>query len=359
MTLKDQLHKIGSEINNPCVTISFNTHRTHPDNVKDEVLLKNLLKEAKDRVTEEFGKRPIASLLEKLENVSDKIDINYNLDSMHIFLSNDTEEIVRSAWETTHEGVHVSDRFAVRPLMKSYSRSVNYLLMLLSQSGVQLYEASNASIINEIINEDFPFMANTHSDLEPDRASDAKVVDNMVREYLNKVDKALVKMHNDTGLQVVVICTEENYTFLQQVADKPSIYLGYSALDYNNSATHQIVKQSWEIISSLEQQRRRAAIEEIKEAVGQGKVLTDLQEIYQAAIDGRGDLLIIHQDFAQPVIMKDERTFDILSDATKADAIDDISSNIAWEVISRKGRVIFTTQEEVKDLGEIVLKTRY
>ena len=97
----------------------------------------------------------------------------------------------------------------------------------------------------------------------------------------------------------------------------------------------------------------------MKEAVSQGKDLTDLQEIFQAAIDGRGEMLIVHQNFVQPVLMKDDRTFDLVDDVTKPDVIDDITSNIAWEVISKKGSVIFTTQEEIKELGEIVLKTRF
>lgn len=360
MILKEQLQKIATETNTPCVTISLSTHRTHPDNLKDEVTLKNLLREAQERVIAEFGKRPVAPLLEKIENIAAKIDVNYNLDSLHIFLSNDTEEIIKSTWETSHEGVHISDRFAVRPLIKSYNRSEDYLLMLLSQNEVRLFGAVNEDVIEEIENDDFPFSESryflTHTE---DKSSDSKQVDNKVREFFNKVDKALVKVHNDTGLACVVICTEDNYSLLQQVADKPSVYLGYASIDYNNIATHQIAKQAWEIIKSLQHQRRADAITEIKEAVSQGTVYTDLQEIYQAAIDGRGDLLIVHQNFSQPVIMKDERTFDLTDNATQVNAIDDITSNIAWEILSKKGRVIFTTQDELKDLGEIVLKTRY
>lgn len=359
MALKEQLQKIATEINIPCVTISLNTHRTHPDSVKDEVLLKNLVKEAQDRVIAEFGKRPVAPLLEKLENIRSKIDVNYNLDSLHIFLSNDTEEIIRSAWGTSNEGVHISNTFAVRPLIKSYNRSEDYLLMLLSQSGAQLFEAQNDGIVDEVNNDDFPYPATTLSLADSDKASDAKQVDNMVREFLNRVDKALVKVHNQTGLDCVVICTESNYSRLQQVADKPNVYLGYAPIDYNNTAKHQIAAQAWEIIQSLQRQRRTKAIEEMKEAVAHGKVLTDLQEIYQAAIDGRGDLLIVHRSFSQPVKMTSDRTFDLIDDATQPNTIDDITSNIAWEVLSKKGRVFFTVQDEIKDLGEIVLETRY
>lgn len=359
MTLKDQLQKLATEKSNPCVTISLNTHRTHPDNAQDEILLKNLLKEAEERIINEFGKRPVAQLLENMETVIEEIDVNYNLDSLHIFLSNDTQEIVKSSWETNNSGVHISDSFAVRPLIKNYNRNENYLVMLLSQSGVQLYEALNDRILQEIQNNDFPYPENTYIETESARRSDSKHLDNLIREFLNKVDKAIVKVHNKTNLNCVVICTEDNYNRLQQVADKPSVYLGYANIDYNKIETHHIVEQSWELVKEQQKQSRTEAINEMQEACAHGKLLTDLQEIYQASIDGRGDLLIVHHDFLQAVVMKDERTFDLVNDPTTPNAIDDIVSNIAWEVISKTGRVFFTTQDEIVEFGNIVLKIRY
>jgi hypothetical protein len=189
--------------------------------------------------------------------------------------------------------------------------------------------------------------------------SHPKHLDDLVREFLNKVDKALIKVHNETELKCIVIATEDNYSRLQQVADRPSVYLGYANIDYNNVATHHIAKQSWELVKEQQKQRRTEAIKEMQEAVGQGNVLTDLQEIYQAAIDGRGELLIVSQNFSQAVLMKDERTFDLVNDPNTPNATDDITSIISWEVISKKGRVIFTSQEKIKDFGKIVLKSRY
>jgi hypothetical protein len=357
--LKEQLKKLANERNTPCVSISLNTHRTHPDNAKDEVMLKNLLKEAEERVIAEFGKRPVASLLEKIEQLATEIDVNYNLDSLHIFLSNDTKEMVKSSWSTSNEGVHISDSFAVRSLIQSYTRSESYLLMLLSQSGVQLYEAMNDEIIQEIKNEDFPFPENQHYNTNSDKGSDSKYLDDLVREFLNKVDKALVKVHNESGLGCVVICTDDNYSRLQQIADRTSVYLGYAAVNYNKTETHHIVKQSWEIIKSQQKDLRSQALAEIKEAVAQGTVLTDLQEIFQASMDGLGDLLMVHEDFSQSVIMTSDRTFEWAEDKTKKGAIDDITGMIAWEVLSKKGRVLFTSQDDIKELGNIVLKTRY
>jgi len=359
MTIKEKLEKLATEKSTPCVTISLNTHRTHPDNAQDVIELKNLLKQAEERVINEFGKRAVSSLLEKLSSIDSEIDANNNLDSLHIYLSNETKEIIRSAWSAKGNAVHISDSFFIRDLIKSYNRSEEYFILLLSQGGVHLYSALNEGITNEIKNDDFPFAENRHYNTNSDKGSDSKHLDDLVREFLNKVDKAVVRINNTSGFHCVVICTEDNYSRLMQVADKPKIYHGFAPINYGNTATGHLAKQAWEIVKNLQHKRRAAAIGEMKEAVAQGTVLTDLQEIYQASIDGRGELLLVHHDYAQPVIMKDERTFDLESDITKSDVIDDISSNIAWDVLSKKGRVIFTSQEELNDLGKIVLKTRY
>ena len=359
MVLKERLHELGNEKGKPCVSISLNTHRTHPDNAQDDILLKNLLHEAEERVTKEFDKRSVSKLLENIKSVREEIDANYNLDSLNIFLSNDTKEIVRSPWPVTRNRVEISDTFAVRALIRSFNRFQPYLTMVLSQSGVHLYETVGNDVINEIKNKDFPYGPNEGQNHSSDRKSDGEYQDDLIREYFNKIDKAVVKVNNENHLNVVVLCTVDNYSLLQQVADKPGIYLGHVNIDYNHLARHEVGKQAWQLMETIQKQHNTDAINEVKEAVSQGHVITDLQEIYQAALDGRGELLVVHQNFVQPVKMQGERNFELIDNPETAGAIDDITSNIAWEVLAKKGRAVFTAQDEIKDLGKIALKTRY
>jgi len=144
-----------------------------------------------------------------------------------------------------------------------------------------------------------------------------------------------------------------------QVTDNPDIYMSYANINYNNTATHEIATQAWKIIKESQEQTGIEAISEIKEAVGIGKVITDLNEIFRAAKDGRGDLLMVHNDFRQAVRMTGKYSFDLVDDVTYINVIDDISSEIAWEVISKNGRVLFTEDNDLKELGNIVLKVRY
>ena len=356
---KDKLEKLASERSFPCVTISMNTHRTGTNDVRDANELKKLLAEAHDHVANEFGQHDVRNLLEKIDNQFEEIDLNYNLDSLHLFLSDSTQEIVKSSWPTLKNTVSVAESFVIKPLIKDFNRLEEYLILVLSQSDVRLLHAINDNITGEIKNEDFTFSRNPYFLSDTDKSGDSKQVDNFTREFFNQIDKALVKIHYKTEMNIVVICTENNWSRLMQVADKPSIYLGSVNINYNDTANHSIASEAWQIIVSLQEEGRARAIQEMQEAAGHGKVITDLLEIFLAVKAGRGDLLITHDDYHQSVKMNGQYSFCLAEDVTLPGVIDDITSEIAWEVISKKGRAIFTNQEQFKSIGNIALKVRY
>jgi hypothetical protein len=359
MTLKDQLIRIASVNENPGVSISLNTHRTHPDNLQDEIVLKNLLKEAESRLLDEFNKRDIEPLLSSIKTIPNEIDVNYNLDSLHLFLSNGFHEIVKSTWPTPENKVEINENFSVRQLIKEYNRSEEYLILKLTQNDVHLYEALNDAVSSEIENDTFPENEGNLQVYNADRSGDPNQAKGRLKEFINRIDKALVQVYNETGLYTVVIASDQNFQLLMEMADKPSVYIGHSTIDNNRTKLHELATQAWEVVQRLQFERRSKAIEEMKEAVSQNLVITDLIEIYQAAIDGRGDLLVANLDYSQPVKFNNDREFDLAEDASQPDIIDDIVTNIAWEVLSKKGRVVFTRQEELNELGQIALKTRY
>ncbi|MCD7932241.1 MAG: hypothetical protein LUH15_13290 [Tannerellaceae bacterium] len=373
MTIKETLQSLAAVRANPCVTVSLNTHRTYPDNAVDPILLKDLLKEAEQRLLSQYKKREIEPLLKKMKEVCAGIDENYNLNSLHIFLTNDIKEIVRIAWPTYENKVQTGDRFDLRPLIKAANRTEEYMILLLSQGGVNLYQAMNDAVTDEIKESDtptdviqgevtgegFPFAETPWFAANMEERSNAPHMDKLVKEYFNRIDKALIHVYNKNHLPCIVVSTGDNYSRLMEVADRPEIYIGHVPVNYNHTETHYIVKQTWPIIKGLQEKQRTEAIHEMKEAVGQQLVLTDLQEIYQASVDGRGDLLIIYDTFSQPVIMRDERTIERADDPDRPGVISDITGIIAWNVLSMNGRVFFTDDDSINELSEIVLKTRY
>ena len=356
---REKLEKLASEKNIPCVSISMNTHRTYPENQKDSIVLKELLQEAKERVIKGYGKRTVAELIHNIDAVENEIDVNYNLDSLHLFLSNSTKEIIKSTWPTIQNTVYISENFAVKPLIKVFNRTVEYLILKLTKSEVRLLLAINDGVVGEIKNDDFPFENNIDDSTDTETVTNGKQAENQVREFFNKIDKAVVRVNNKTDMKCVVISTDDNYNRLMKVADKPAVYLGWKNINYNYIPTHSIATDAWQVVTVQQKKGRADDIKEMQEAVGKGNVITELSEIYRAAKEGRGDLLIVNDNFHQAVRVTGEFSLDLVNDVNLPGVINDISSEIAWDVISKKGRAIFTTQEDLKSLGDIALKVRY
>lgn len=356
---KDKLEQLATERSFPCVTISMNTNRTYPDNQKDSIELKKLMKEAHDHVVNEFGQYEVTSLLEKIDCLDEVIDLSNNLDSLHIFLSVSTSEIVKSSWPTLKNTVSVAENFVIKPLIKALNRIEDYLILVLSQSDVRLLHAVNDITLGEIKDDDFSFDKNQTFLTDQDKSKDGKQLDNRIREFFNQVDKAVVKVHNKTEMNVVVICSDNNWSKLMQVADKPSIYYGNVSINFNDTENLPIAVHAFKIVNATQEKERAKAVQEMKEAAGHGKMITDLSHILYAVKEGRGDLLITNDNYHQAVKMTGENTFELATDLTLPGVIDDITSDIAWEVISKKGRAIYTNQEEFKSLGNIALKVRY
>jgi len=356
---KEKLEKLATERSLPCVTISMNTNRTYPDNQKDAIELKNLMKEAHDHVVDEFGQYEVTSLLEKIDCLDQVIDLSNNLDSLHIFLSETTSEIVKSSWPTLKNTVSVAENFVIKPLIKVFNRIEDYLILILSQSDVRLLHAVNDITLGEIKDDDFSFDKSQNFLTDQDKSKDGKQLDNRIREFFNQIDKAVVKVHNKTEMNVVVICSDNNWSKLMQVADKPSIYYGNVSINFNDTENMPIATHAFKIVNATQEKERAKAIQEMLEAEGHGRVITNLLDIFIAVKGGRGDLLITHDNYHQSVKMNGDYSFDLATDVTLPGVIDDITSDIAWEVISKKGRAIYTSQEEFKPLGNIALKVRY
>ncbi|WP_312186627.1 hypothetical protein [Sphingobacterium sp.] len=354
--LLQTLIRIQDEI---CVTISLNTHRTHPDNLNDRIKIKNLIKEAVDRLLEKYDKREVANLIAELEHLEQEIDVNYNLESLHLFVSNTVSEVFKSSWETNQEGVHISGNFAVRPVVKEIGRQTNYLIMLLSQSGIKLYSALNGHIVEEVHNEEFPIGENRFYNTFPDKASDSKHLDDLLREYLNRVDKALIAYISEEKIMTLVFCTEDNYSKLMQVADRPSIYYGYLPIDYNNVETHQLETRAWEFMKQELERKNEDYFKELDSAIGQGLVLTDLQEIYRACQDGKGDFLLVEENFRQAVKLVSDREIEIVEDPVGKDIVEDISSLLALFIDERGGQTLYVPEIPNQELRPIALKVRY
>lgn len=355
LTLK-QLKDINSE---NCITIIMNSHRTKPDYLKDELTLKNLIKEVETRLFADTTKRDAAGLMDKLNALVAEIDHSHNLDSLMLFVNHDIAEFTRLPIHVV-DRVIIDDTFATRDLVRAMHAESNYYVLVLSQEKARLIEALNDKVVHEF-KSPFPFENKEFFTKNKTEAAVASRQSNLIAEYFNKVDKAVNVIRKDNPLPVLICTVEENYAEYLKIADeKQSIFNSYLNKNRIGEKDHAIVKEAWKIIEEDNIKRNNDRKSELLKAVSENKFLSDTNDIWRAIKEGKIQTLFIEQGLFQPAVLENDEIVYVSEDhRTDKGVIDDIFDEMIELNMSFGGDVVFLPKGELTKFNGFGAITRY
>jgi hypothetical protein len=342
-----------------CITIILNTHRTKPDYFKDELTLKNLIKEAENRLSADLDKKDAVVLIDKLKSLADQIDHSFNLDSLVLFVNNDIAELTRLSIPVTNR-VIIDNTFSTRDLVRAVHAETNYYVLVLSKNEARFIEALNDKVVQEF-KSPFP-IKNTQFDnintMEPVVSSRQR---NLYAEFFNQVDKAVNKIRNQNPLPVLIASVEENYPEYLKIADqKHSIYPMFLNDNRIAEKDHAIITEAWKIIEAHNKKITTERKAELLKAVTHNKFLSDTNDIYKAIKEGRIQTLFIEKDLFQPAIIEDDEII-YVSDFQNSDkvVVDDIYDELIELNMDFGGEVVFLPKGELTKFNGFGAITRY
>lgn len=357
--MKSKLNELKSIVSENCITIILNTHRTTPDNQKDKIVLKNLLKKAENRLLENTDKRVAAPLIERMNSLESTIDHTHNLESLILFVNDEISEFIRLPMEVT-DRVIIGDTFATRDLMRSLHLNSQYYVLVLSQQNARLIQAFNDKVVKEI---GLPFpIENKH--YHPTTKQESAVANrqtSLIAEYFNQIDKEVNLIRKGTGLPVLICSDESNYNEYIKIADQRntifSTYLNGIRLEEKD---HSIVKAAWDIIKGYVVKRNNNRKSELEEAVGTGKFLSDMNDIWRGIKDGMVQTVFVEQGLFKPAILKND-TIELVSEEHRDTDhyVDDILDELLEINMSYGGESVFLPKGELSKFNGYGAITRY
>lgn len=355
LTLKE-LKEINSE---SCVTIVLNTHRTNPDNKQDSLALKNLIKEAEERLFTDESNRDAQKLVQRLFDLEEKIDHRYNLESLILFVNESISEFTRLPISVENRVV-IDHTFSTRDLVRALHQETNYYILVLSQQKTRLIEAFNNKVINEI-GKPFPIENTQFHATSKAEFSIAKRQTNLIGEYFNRIDKEVNKIRNENRLPVLICTEQSNYSEYLKIADqKQSFFDTYLNKNRLDEKAHHIVTEAWKIVQDYTITKNNARKTELEKAVSSGKFLSDVNDIWRAIIEGKVQTLFIEQGLFQPGLME-ANTITLVSeeDRSKKGVVDDIYDELIEFNMDYGGDTVFLPKGELTDFNGFGAITRY
>jgi hypothetical protein len=320
----------------PCVTISMNTP-AYKDQKQLQQELLQLVNEAKLLLLNRYNGIPLNTTLDKIDAATRKVSFNGDIKSITLFISENVEEILASAWRVPQNNIWVADYFDVRPLITVHNTSEEYFILKFDRSAVHLYHASDNKIVQEIKDSDFPVDA-PFPLTQRYRITDRSY--GKIDEFLTGLDKKLICRYNTTSMRYVIASCSTTYKrFIKHVRFQ-SIYAAYIPIR-TETGIDTLVTKAWKmlLIDRKKESVRNVLI--MKKLIANGEALTRYPEILSAARQGKGELLVVSED--------------ILRKEDKGDA----SCEIIWDIVKHKGKVIFADREEMEDTVPMALKLKY
>lgn len=355
ITLK-KLKDINSE---SCITIILNTHRTSPDNSKDAITLKNLIKEVETRLFENRNKRDAQQLVQRLLKLEDEIDHKQNLESLILFVNEDIAEYTRLPIKVKDRAI-IDYTFATRDLVRAMHHESSYYILVLSQEKARLIEAVNDKIVTEI-GLPFPIVNKQFDTDEWVDLSDMSRQSNLLSEFFNQVDKEVNIARKNNPLLVLICSDESNYHEYIKVADEKNNILD-TFLNGNrvDEKAHHIIDEAWKIMQKYVVSKNNARKNELKEAVNSGKFLSDVNDIWKAILQGKVHTLFIEEDLFQPGYLEtDGITFVSEDKRTDKEVVDDIYDEMIEFNMKYGGDTVFLPKGDLTKFNGFGAVTRY
>ncbi len=353
---RNLLKIIRNQVDYPNVSILLTTHKTAPDNSQDTMILKKLSKEAERRLREEFNKRDISPLIEKLKKTVASIDVRQNLDGLAVFVNKNFEKVVRLPFPV-RERVIIDTSFATRDLIRAINRGINYYALSLSAGFVRLFEAYRDKF-SEITEGGFPYANPFPRGTNLEESTSWK--ESRLREFFHMVDKSLMQIQHQHPMQMVVAGVERNIALYREVTGLENNIMLTIEGNYDNTSPHELALIVWPEVKEKMADKRRQMLNRLDEAMGKKRLVTGIDEVWKLALQGRGELLVVEEDYQQAArVSKNGNTINLVDDHAVPGTTDDLVDDIAEKVVSTGGSVVFSPNGSLARYNHIALVLKY
>lgn len=359
---RHDVHLVQQIMGYPCVSITLPTHRTAPENRQDPVRVKNLVREAVNRLLDEFPKREIEPLLIRLEKLAESIDYNYLLDGLVLYANHDFSQSFMLPFSIP-ERVVVDDTFLTRDLVHALNHTTRYWVLSLSEKPTRLYEGVRDNL-KEIQIEGFPMehtMPGGSKSLPGGKGVNISAYrDEYHRKFFRQVDSALKPFMDADRLPLVVVGVDRYHSFFNEVTKYSDQIIGRITGNHDKTSVHDLSKLVWPLVDENLAKLRQKMLGELEKAVSDRKVATEISDIWQKASSGLGRHLMVEEGFQYPARL-DQSGQNLIpaDDVTAPDVIDDAVDEIIEFVVQMGGEVTFMQDGQLEKYQRMALILRY
>jgi len=346
--IKDMVKEKGST----CVSIIVPTHRLGQDRQADVKEVQRAILAAKQSVLNEEEE-----ILSGIDNLFEDIDFNRNKEGIGIFVSPHIKKLVKFPFPVTKK-IIVNKLFHLHDLLYLENYSIAYYLLDISKKKIHLLRGI-MDHLEEVKDENFPkeiiddYEYNKPSQTSSNAGySHVKAFEKDKSEVqhirLNKIycetDKYLSKYLVRKEIPFLIRGTQREISLFKSVTNHLYNIVGLITNNQQRASMRDMEISAWGQIKSFIDGEKLKLVDEFKEKIGAGLAVYGLENVREAANDGKGLKLFIEKDYnGTGFVVQDE------------DGVNEIMNAI----LEKNGKVIIVEKDVLKDYKRIALINRF
>ena len=364
--------QVPSEKDALCISVIVAAHEPSSEKWLDAYAVQQQVSKAKEHLVEKMGGREAEAVVEALNVLSKEIRLGHNMEGVGLFVSNNVRKWA-PLYFPVKDKIVVGDRFEDRELLFQDIYAEPYSLLLLSGKEARLYTGTFDQL-EEINGIDFPVkFADDYEYSHPTRSltyeghavtkeveREKSQLQELRREkFLREVDD-LLQNHAAISDPLIVAGSEKELSYFLKITKHANI-AGSLHGNYFYLSREVLGDSTWKIIRSYWDKKKQKLLLRMENQQSTDAAEYGIQDCWQAAEAGRGDCLLVEQNFSCAGYLKEENpTFLHLTQPAKPfTALPDAVNSLIALVQEKGGQVVLVDDGQLEKFQHVSLLTRY
>jgi len=135
-------HPIIEEKEGPFISLYQETHKHFPENKKDLIVFKNVLKDVFSSLEKTFDKRDVDVLMKPLREIAMDKELWDHMEEGLAILANRNDCVIYRLQESVETKAIVANSFHIKPLIKLFQSVDRYHILALTTKSFKLYQGN-------------------------------------------------------------------------------------------------------------------------------------------------------------------------------------------------------------------------
>ena len=326
-----------------------------------ELRLKNALSNVEKQLYKEYTSERALPVIIKLHKLLGSINYNNFKKSIAIFASPFIEKIIYLDFEV-EEKIVVDDSFEIRDLVYCKKQVKEYLVLVLSACSSELYigNCHKLARIKSNVSDHLSGYKNDVPETVENFSGSSHQKEILMDKFLHKMDQELGIILNAYPFPVFIMGTERINGHYKKITHNNSRISAYIHGSYTGASEKDILKVLRPYTNEWNKIKQSDLLHQADKAMGAGKLSSGIENVWKAATQKRGRLLLVEKDFICVAVKVCDEVINT-ADANLSNPfyIKDAVNDIIEKVLESGGDVEFLENGALPKYGQIALIEYY